>query len=160
MMGKKKKLNIKASDYISEKMICLDLQSTTKEGAIKELAELLKDAKEVVAFDTFLENVFAREKLCPTAIGNEIAIPHARTDAVNNIIIAFGRSVGGVDFYAPDNKPAKLIFLMGTPKKDIEKYLQVLAHLIGLLKKEAFCQRLLDAKNKLEILNAIREIED
>ena len=159
-MKKKKILNMKISDYISEKTICLDLKNTTKESTIKELAELLKDAEEVTAFNTFLEDVFAREKLCSTAIGNEIAIPHARTDAVNNIIIAFGRSINGANFNEPDNKPAKLIFLMGTPKKDINKYLQVLAHLTRLLKKESFHQRLLDAENKAEILNAIREIEE
>ena len=79
---------------------------------------------------------------------------------LNNIIIAFGRSINGVNFNEPDNKPAKLIFLMGTPKKDINKYLQVLARLVRLLKKEAFRQRLLDAGSKTEILNAIREMED
>ena len=151
---------MRISDHISEKMICLALENTTKEGVIRELAKLLKDSKDVTDFDMFLKDVFEREKLGSTGIGNEIAIPHARTDAVNNIVIAFGRSSQGVDFNGADGKPVKLVFLMGTPKKDINKYLQVLAHLTRLLKKESFRQQLLEAQNADEILNAIREIED
>ena len=151
---------MKISDHISEKTICLDLENTTKDDVIRELSELLKESEYVTDFDVFLKDVFEREKLGATGIGNGIAIPHARTDAVHNIIIAFGRSSQGIDFNGVDNKPAKLIFLMGTPKKDVNKYLQVLAHLTRLLKKESFRQQLLEAQNADEILNAIREIED
>ena len=151
---------MKISDHISEKMICLALENTTKENVIKELAELLKNSENITDFDMFLKDVFEREKLGATGIGNEIAIPHARTDAVNNIIIAFGRASQGIDFNGIDNKPVKLVFLMGTPKKDVNKYLQVLAHLTRLLKKESFRQQLLEAQNAGEILNAIREIEN
>ena len=151
---------MRISDHISGKMICLALENTTKENVIKELAELLKNSENITDFDMFLKDVFEREKLGATGIGNEIAIPHARTDAVNNIIIAFGRSSQGVDFNGADGKPVKLVFLMGTPKKDINKYLQVLAYLTRLLKKESFRQKLLEAQNPGEILNAIKEIED
>ena len=150
---------MRISDHISEKMICLALENTTKEGVIKELAELLKNSEDVTDFDMFLKDVFEREKLGATGIGNGIAIPHARTDAVHNIIIAFGRSSQGINFNGVDDKPAKLVFLIGTPKKDVNKYLQVLAHLTRLLKKESFRQQLLEAQNADEILNAIREIE-
>jgi len=150
---------MKISDHISEKTICLDLENTTKDDVIRELSELLKESEYVTDFDVFLKDVFEREKLGATGIGNGIAIPHARTDAVHNIIIAFGRSSQGIDFNGVDDKPAKLVFLMGTPKKDVNKYLQVLAHLTRLLKKESFRQQLLEAQNADEILNAIKEIE-
>jgi len=150
---------MKISDHISEKMICLALENTTKDDAIKELAELLKESEQVTDFNVFLKDVFEREKLGATGIGNGIAIPHARTDAVHNIIIAFGRSSQGINFNGVDDKPAKLVFLIGTPKKDVNKYLQVLAHLTRLLKKESFRQQLLEAQNADEILNAIRQIE-
>jgi len=151
---------MRISDHISGKMLCLALESTTKDGVIRELAELFKESEDVTDFDVFLKDVFEREKLGATGIGNEIALPHARTDAVDNIIIAFGRSSQGVDFNGIDDKPAKLVFLMGTPKKDVNKYLQVLAHLTRLLKKESFRQQLFEAQNADEILNAIRRIED
>ena len=150
---------MKISDHISEKTICLALENTTKDDVIRELAELLKESEYVTDFDVFLKDVFEREKLGATGINNGIAIPHARTDAVNNIVIAFGRSSQGIDFNGVDDKPAKLVFLIGTPKKDVNKYLQVLAHLTRLLKKESFRQKLLEAQNAGEILNAIREIE-
>ena len=150
---------MKISDHISEKTICLALENTTKDDVIRELAELLKESEYVTDFDVFLKDVFEREKLGATGIGNGIAIPHARTDAVHNIIIAFGRSSQGIDFNGIDDKSAKLVFLIGTPKKDVNKYLQVLAHLTRLLKKESFRQQLLEAQNADEILNAIKEIE-
>ena len=150
---------MKISDHISEKTICLALENTTKDDVIRELAELLKESEYFTDFDVFLKDVFEREKLGATGIGNGIAIPHARTDAVHNIIIAFGRSSQGIDFNGIDDKPAKLVFLIGTPKKDVNKYLQVLAHLTRLLKKESFRQQLLEAQNANEILNAIKEIE-
>ena len=82
---------VDARDYIQKELINLNLLSKKKEDAIREIAQLMQNAQEVVDFESFLEDVFEREKLGTTGIGDEIAIPHARTDAVNQLIIAIGR---------------------------------------------------------------------
>ncbi|MBW2652636.1 MAG: PTS sugar transporter subunit IIA, partial [Deltaproteobacteria bacterium] len=79
-------------NYIQKDLVNLNLLSKKKEDAIREIAQLMQNTREVVDFESFLEDVFERERLGTTGIGDEIAIPHARTDAVNQLIIAIGRS--------------------------------------------------------------------
>jgi fructose-specific phosphotransferase system IIA component len=151
---------MKIGYYLKENRILLDLKAHNKEEAIKEIALVLKGAEEIDDFDIFLNNVFEREKLATTGIGHEIAIPHARTDTVRDFVVAFGRSVEGVDFQSLDGRPAKLIFLMGTPeKKRLSAYLKILAHLSRLLEKETFRNSLLKANNPREIIDIFQKIE-
>lgn len=92
---KKEESKMKISDYLKEKRILLSLKAHGKEESIKEIATLLKDSKDIVDFKSFLKDVFEREKLGTTGVGSEIAIPHARTDAVKDFVIGFGRSQEG-----------------------------------------------------------------
>jgi len=154
------RLRIKIGDCLREEQILFDLKSHTKEVLIKEIAGLLKDAKEITDFETFLKDVFEREKLATTGIGSEIAIPHARSDAVKDFVIAFGRAKEGVEFNSLDNKPVKLIFLMGTPKeKRLSAYLKILAHLSKLLGEEALRNSLFKASSPKEVINIFQKAE-
>lgn len=151
---------MKIADYLKEDRILLDLKARSKEEAIKEISALLNGAGEISDFNRFVRDVFEREELNTTGIGNGIAIPHARSSVVKDFIIAFGRSQEGVEFNSLDRKPAKLVFLMGTPKeKGIKDYLKILAHLTRLLQKESFRKSLLMASNPGEIIKAFRELE-
>ncbi len=151
---------MKISDFLREKRILLNLEASNKEEAIKELGELLRDADEISDFDLFLKHVFERENLNTTGIGNNVAIPHARTDTVKKFVVAFGRSPQGIEFNSVDNKPAKFIFLMGTPMaKGLNKYLKILAYLTRLLNKKAFQEGLLKASSPQEIIENFKIIE-
>lgn len=158
---KEEEFEMKIGDYLKEDRISLNLKSSNKEESVKEISMLLKSAKEINDFEAFIGEVFEREKLNTTGIGNEIAIPHARTDAVKDFVIAFGRSKEGIEFNSLDGNPAKLIFLMGTPKhKGVRAYLKILAHLTRLLKKESFRNSLLTAYNSKEIIDIFKKAED
>ena len=151
---------MKIKDYLKEDRISLNIKAHTKEEAIKELSVLLKDAPEIADFDLFLKEVFERETLKTTGIGSELAIPHARTDAVKSFIIALGKSNEGVEFESLDGKPVKLIFLMGTPKgKNINGYLEILARLTRLLQHESFRKALLEASSPKDIIDEFNKIE-
>lgn len=157
---KREFIEVKLGDYLKEKRILLNLKARSKEESIKEIAALLENAKDMVDFKTFLKDVFEREKLSTTGIGSEIAIPHARSDAVKGFVIAFGRSQEGVEFNSLDGKPAKLIFLLGTPKKETQHaYLKILARLTRLLQKESFRSSLLKASSPKEILDEFKRVE-
>ncbi len=152
---------MKISDYLKEKMIELDLKSENKEETIKELGRILCKSACVNNHDDYINDVFAREELCTTGIGRGIALPHARTDNVNGFVIAFGRSTKGVDFQSLDQKPVKLVFLMGTPQSEEMKiYLHILAHLNRLLQKEDFREQLLKAASPAEIIDAFKNKEE
>ena len=126
-----------------------------------KVGEIIGKSKHIGNCDSFINDVFAREELCTTGIGNEIALPHARTDNVKSFVIAFGRSVEGVDFQSLDDKPVKLIFLMGTPQsEEMKTYLHILARLNRLLQKEDFRNQLLVANNPAEIIEAFRNREE
>ena len=151
---------VKISDYLKEDRIVLNLQALKKEDVIKELARLLQEAEEVTDFDLFLKDIFERETLNTTGIGNHLAIPHARTDAVKEFVLVFGRVPQGLDFNSLDGKPAKFFFLLGTPKKKgLNTYINTLAHLTRLMNKAAFQEALLKAPGPKEIIEEFRKIE-
>ena len=146
---------MKITDFLKEERMILDLKATGKKEAIKEIAGLLGSAYEILDHDLFLKDIFDREAVATTGIGNGIAIPHARTDSVKDFVVAFGRSTDGVEFESLDGKPVKLIFVMGTPKnKDLNSYLMLLAHLTRLLNKQDFRERLGLALSPKEIIEA------
>lgn len=148
------------SKHLKKEQICLNLKATDKKAVIRELANFLRGAKEITDFNSFLKDVFKREKMETTGIGNEIAIPHARTDATSEFVIAFGRSVKGVKFQSLDGQPVKLIFLMATPKQDIRRYLQILARLTRLLKKADFRKSLMEVSNAKEVKEVFKKTEE
>ncbi len=150
---------IKISGYLKEERIVLDLRANNKEESIKNLAEVLKGQEEIVDFDKFLSDVFEREDLGTTGIGLGLALPHARTQAVNSFVIAIGRINEGLDFSSLDGEPAKLIFLMGTPKEEVQGYLKILAHLTRLLKKESFRASLLEADTPAKVIEIFKKEE-
>lgn len=150
---------VKISGLLEKDKIKLSMVSTDKRAAIRELGELLRDSSAMVNYDEFIRGVFDREEVATTGVGDEMAIPHARTDAVKDFIIAVGRSDAGIDFGSSDDKPARLIFLLATPKNQVPQYLQILAHLARQLKKLSFRGDLLSAKTPEDIIRIFREAE-
>src|SRR2546425_438980 len=103
----------------------LALQAQEKTAALREVAELLAHNKCVGNFDAFFNEILERERVSNTALGHDVAIPHARTDQCTDILVAVGRSPTGIDFEAKDGQPVRLIFLIGTPKAMVTDYLRV-----------------------------------
>ncbi len=151
---------MKIVPWLNKDRIIMSMKSEEKREAIKELGSVIRQARAVLDYDKFMKEVFRREELCTTGIGNEIAIPHARTDGVKELIIAIGRSLKGIEFDAIDQKPVKLIFLLGTPQSaGLNVYLRVLAHLSRMLNNRAFRSELLEAKTPADIIKAFEANE-
>ena len=108
---------IKISEFLKPKAIIMDIKSKGKIEAIQELVDHMVAHKFVKDGEEFLKALAKRENLESTGIGNGIAIPHARTDAVKDVLLAFARSADGVDFSSIDGKPSYLIFLIASPEK-------------------------------------------
>ena len=150
---------MKFCDHLREDRTNIHMKARTKDEAIKELAELLRDADEVTDFDGFVRDVFEREEVASTGIGNRAAAPHARTDAVSRFVIAVGRSEEGIEFDSIDGQPVNVFFLMGTPKSPLGNYLKMLASLMRLLKERGFVDSLVKAKSADEVISYFREAE-
>lgn len=137
----------------------LNLQATRKDAALREVAELLQQNNCVANFEAFFQEILEREHVSNTALGHDVAIPHARTEQCTDILIAVGRSEGGIDFEAKDDHPVRLIFLIGTPKQMVTDYLRVVGNLARLLRQEQVRQQLLDAPDPAAFIKAIENAE-
>jgi fructose-specific phosphotransferase system IIA component len=144
-------------DLINEERVCLELSAADKEGTIKEMIEILGNHGLVTDKEELLDGLKAREELESTGIGDGIALPHARTDIVKEIMVAFGRSKKGVDFDALDEKPVYLVFLIVAPKKSSSQLMRLLAVICRILRKKDFRQALFTAESKQEIVRLIEE---
>ena len=134
--------------------ITLRVQSTKRTAALNEVARLLENHADVVNFPGFYNELLARERLDTTCLGNEIALPHARTDHVKRIVMAVGRSESGV-WFENCNQTVRLIFVLGTPKSNPADYLQLVGLLCRLFKEPAGRAALLAAATPEDFIRAL-----
>jgi len=149
----------KIASLLSPETVQLELQSREKVPALREVAELLAQHKCVGNFEAFFEEILQRERVSNTALGHDVAIPHARTDQCSDILVAVGRSREGINFEAKDGSPVRLIFLIGTPKQMVTDYLRVVGTLARLLRQDDLRQRLLDAPDAATFIKIIEAAE-
>lgn len=148
------------SRLMKKNLMSLELSASNKEGAIKEMVELISGDKHIKNKDEVLKTMLERERLGTTGIGDGIAIPHSRTDAVTDIVVAFARSREGLDFEALDKKPVNLLFMVAGPQKKNHEYLKIMSILARLFSKEENRQALLEAAAPKEITKAIAKMEE
>ena len=98
-------------DYIDVEMINLDLKAKTKRDIIKELLESIKESKKIVDYDKCLSDLYAREELGTTGIGKNVALPHAKTEGVTDLLIGIGVSKNGINYNSIDEEDAKIFFM-------------------------------------------------
>jgi len=150
---------MKITDFLCKEAIEVNLQSTKKKETLKELIDKLGDAKRIKesAKEKILQALLDREKLGSTGIGQGVAIPHAKTDKVDEIVCAFGTSKKGVDFDALDGEKVFIIFLLIAPQDSAGMHLKVLAKISRLLKDKFFRQALREAGSTNEVVKIIKE---
>ncbi len=148
---------ISLADLITEEQVCLDLSATDKIEIMKEMIEVLGNQEKITDKEGLLKVLQEREELETTGIGDGIALPHARTNIVKELMVVFGRSKKGVDFEALDDKPVFLLFLIVAPTKDSSKVMRLLAGVCRILKNESFRQALLASENKQEVIRLFEE---
>ena len=144
-------------DFLSKKAIVTDIKSTKKEDVIKELVDALINAGEIEKRyrNKLIEALLARESLGSTAIGQGIAIPHAKCDCVEKLVAAFGLSKKGVDFDSLDGELAYIFFLLIAPQDSAGPHLKALARISRLLKDKYFRDTLracVDDKSVIKII--------
>jgi len=149
----------KIASLLDPGRINLNLEAVQKNAALREVAELLRQGDCLGNFDTFFNEILERERVSNTALGHDVAIPHARTEQCREILIAVGRSADGIEFEAKDDQPVRLIFLIGTPKQMVTDYLRVVGNLARLLRQDDLRQRLLDAPDPATFIETIQEAE-
>jgi fructose-specific phosphotransferase system IIA component len=134
---------LRIQDLLDRDLILMDLRAADKAGVIRELAGLLARNNRVQDPDALAQAVLDRESQGSTGIGEGIAIPHAKSQAIDDIVVAFGRSTSGVDFQSLDGKPAYLFFLLVTPEDRPGEHLKLLARISRIMRNAALREQLL-----------------
>jgi mannitol/fructose-specific phosphotransferase system IIA component (Ntr-type) len=138
-----------------EKMIdesrCVDLQSHSKEEALRELVDVLATSPNVTDRDDLLRAIFEREKVISTGVGIEVALPHVKIPSVKDFAVAIGRSTKGIDFESLDEKPVYIVVMIGANDKQAGEFLKVLAQLVLRLKSRQFRKAVMFAKDPKKI---------
>ncbi|MDD5166527.1 MAG: PTS sugar transporter subunit IIA [Candidatus Omnitrophica bacterium] len=149
-------------DFLSKKAILPDIKATKKEDAIKELVDVLVEAGDIEKRhrNKLIDALMARESLGSTAIGQGIAIPHAKSDCVDKLVAAFGLSKKGVDFDSLDGEPAYIFFLLVAPQDSAGPHLKALARISRLLKDKYFRDSLKAASDDKTVIKIISQEDE
>ncbi|CAM5650552.1 fructose-specific PTS transporter subunit EIIC [Streptomyces chartreusis] len=147
------------SGYLTEQTVKVRLGAADKEAAIREMAELLGRTGKVVDPEELVATALRREAQGTTGLGEEIAIPHAKTDAVSAPVVGFARSAEGVEWGSPDGTKARLVFMIAVPEAAAgDEHLRILALLSRKLMNAEFRERLLAAPDEPAVLGVLREV--
>ncbi|MEW2222173.1 fructose-specific PTS transporter subunit EIIC [Streptomyces sp. NPDC006990] len=147
------------SGYLSAETVREQLAADGKEAGIREMAELLGRSGKVADGEALVQAALAREEQGTTGLGEEIAVPHAKTDAVSAPVVGFARSAEGIEWGSLDGTRARLVFMIAVPEAAAgDEHLRILALLSRKLMDPAFRTRLLEAPDKGAVLAALAEI--
>ena len=142
---------IALADILNERQIALQLKSRRKTNALGEMVGLFALNEAVRRPNLFLEQVLAREHTGSTLADNGVAFPHARTDLVDQIALAIGRSRAGIAWNANGDR-ARLIFLIAVPQQLVNDYLIVVGTLARITKAEDRRNALFNAATPAEFI--------
>lgn len=150
---------MRITDLLKACSIELNGTPDTKEETIREMVGLMVKAGNISDPEKYMEGVFAREEEGTTGIGEGIAIPHAKNDAVRAPGLAAMVIRNGVDYDSMDGEPVNLVFLIAAPNTEENVHLEVLSRLSMLLMDESFKDNLLKAKTVEEFLACVDRAE-
>ena len=146
-------------DILSVKSAIVGLKGQSKDDIIEELVASLEVGASITDRDKVLQAVLEREKIMSTGIGDGIAIPHGKSDAVVELAAALSIHQRGVDFEALDGEPTFVFFLLVSPASISGPHIKALARISRMLKNDSFKKKLIEAGSAEQIIKAIGEEE-
>jgi PTS system nitrogen regulatory IIA component len=150
---------MKLTDILVREACIIDMKARTKKEALRELSQVLTAEVKNLDAAGLLDMLLEREKLGTTAMGDGIAIPHARIESLDRLLASFGRSRQGVDFDSVDGRLTHLFFLLVAPGKEGSAHLLTLARLSRLLASPEFRSKLLEIETCDDLFRALEEEE-
>jgi mannitol/fructose-specific phosphotransferase system IIA component (Ntr-type) len=147
------------ANLLSAEQIVPEMNATERWPAIVELIDLLVNLGKGTPADrdSILASLKPREETMSTGIGFGIAIPHCSSDRLDEVVAAFGRSSGGIEFDALDNAPVKFVVLFIVPKNQFQTHLRTLASIAKFLNDRSVRESLAEANSADEILSIFRD---
>jgi PTS system nitrogen regulatory IIA component len=155
---------MKIVDFVRPELIVPELQARDKPEVIRELADHLsahiggtQKSGAPIDREQLAKVLMERERLASTAIGEGVAIPHGKLDAVGKLVACVGRAPQGVDFDSMDGRPTHLFFVLVAPENSTGVHLKALARLSRLFRDTDFRRRLLAAPTRDDMYRVISD---
>lgn len=146
------------TDLLTEEYIRINLPAKSKDDLIRQMIKITETSPFVLNIDEVERAVFEREQKVTTGIGNGLAMPHGRTDAVTSDVVAFAITEKPINFESIDDQPVRLVFfLVG---RDQKLHLKLIGRISNIVRDDAVRQRLLNAKSSNEVFAIIRSAEE
>jgi PTS system fructose-specific IIC component len=150
---------MKVSEYLNEDNVLLNVEAKDKYDLIDKLIEVASKSGKILDKEKVRQAVYEREKILSTGVGKGFAVPHGKTDAVNDIVLAFAITKEPLDYEALDNQPVRLVMLMVGKDSLVSSHIKLLSRISRLMNNDEFRENLLNAKTKEEVLDNFRKEE-
>ncbi|PIQ95950.1 MAG: PTS fructose transporter subunit IIA [Nitrospinae bacterium CG11_big_fil_rev_8_21_14_0_20_56_8] len=146
---------MKITEILKPDFVIADLKGKNKESVLEELTGFLETTGTIKNRQAFYNALMEREMLGSTGIGENVAIPHAKSDEVEAITTLFGRSVEGLEFDSLDQKPVHFVCMVIAPFTSTGQHLKALARISRLFKSQGLRDDILKAHDSKEIYSII-----
>ena len=149
---------IKVSEFISKDRIVIFEKGSEKKEILNKMAEMISKSDNVENKAKFIKDIWERESIMSTGIGLGIAIPHARSKYIKDIVISIGIAKESIEYDALDGKPVDFIVMIAANESQQKEYLRVLAKVALILKSKKKREKLLKANNVDDIYEVFKLI--
>lgn len=145
------------ADLLAPELVLADLRAATRDEALEKLGEHAAANARGIDPTALTRTLAQREAQASTALGDGVAIPHARIPGLGRMIVVVARSAGGIDWQAPDGRPVHLAVMLAGPAEDPGTYLKTLAAISRLMRDGQCRARLMSAATADELFRVARE---
>ena len=148
---------MRIGEILKKESVIADIEGKNKLDVIKEMTECLKQNNTINDDQALYTTLMEREKLGSTGIGENVAIPHGKSDELSQIITVFARSLSGIDFESLDQKPVHFVFMVIAPAHSTGQHLKALARISRLFKNQTLREGILRAEDSKAIYSILLE---
>ena len=150
---------MRLSEMLREDTIVVGFRSSLKQDILEELVDIAEKTGKIKDRNEALKAVIAREEMMSTGLEHGIAIPHAKTNAVSEIVMAMGVAEEGVDFDAVDGNQSYIFFLLLAPENAAAANVKLLAQIARITSSADFRNKIIKAESPAQILEILMSEE-
>lgn len=145
-------------ELLSDSLIQWELKGKTKAEVIDELLDLMVSNGKINSKELALRDCLERENYLSTGFENGLAVPHAKSNAVSDLVLAFGISKSGIEFDSLDGKPAHFIFLLLSPVDKSGPHIKVLAQITRQFQNAEITEKIFGVNTTEDLINIFHSI--